>query len=249
MMTHNLAVTIVTSILVFLLQPRTAFPWAESCTLVPKSPTTCSCPASQMSLKDPSVPAVHHYKTADLEPAAIAICRSKAMAGTSGAVVANEDDFPWMLFLPLISNLNHCPGWARKEKTYTYYFDEVIRLGDDANYHPKDLCIPTAESVVYTSTFDLPERCNGYISAKIFYWITASSQENRFLINARRVGTTCGTGNSAKLCGVGDAIEIDKFLHPGENTIEIKLVKYPDDDYLPYDDIEIYKLQIQLVYP
>lgn len=218
-----------------------------SCNLVPKSSETCSCQTKQITQNQFDI---HQFEIPShvLETLIAGIwpkfspTPQMCLKQVQGQL---DDEFPWMLFYPAMRN--RTPGWVRIPGGIAYYFDTVIRIGDDKNYQVDNLCYPSAYTTRYSATFNLPENIH-FHEAFIHYWITGSSQANQFYVNNVHVGDTCSTDNQYHVCGVGRDIPITLVIHTGENTFLLKLVKYPGDDYLPYDDIEIYKLQIQLLW-
>lgn len=164
----------------------------------------------------------------------------------------DNNNFPWTLFYPLlVPKSNQCSGWNldSDSKQWFYYFDDIIRIGDDIDINEthlgEEFCISSAYSPTYTADFTIPEGCE-YTEAKLQYWVTGVSQDNEILINGKLVDTTCNTDNSSTRCCTNGPITITDKLHVGINTLHIKTILFPGDDTTPYDDIEIYRLHIYL---
>jgi hypothetical protein len=78
--------------------------------------------------------------------------------------------------------------------------------------------------------------------------VAGATRRNPFILNGQLVGTTDWRDNHAwsrTKCG---PLDITGALRPGENTLVIRTVEYPEDQETPLDDIEIYDLRIILIH-
>lgn len=178
--------------------------------------------------------------------------QEKQILSVGNTLMKEDKKFYWNLFYPaILPERNQCSEWNldADANTWVYYFDDIIRLGDDIDINEthigEDFCISSAYSPTYTATFNIPEGCE-YTEAKLQYWVTGVSQDNKILINDELVNTTCNTDNNSTICCTNGPITITDKLHVGINTLRIKTVLFPGDTSTPYDDIEIYRLHISL---
>lgn len=131
--------------------------------------------------------------------------------------------------------------------TTTIKLADLVRIGDDPDYnghHSDHFQVNTPSGISWTDSFSITNASN-VKAAKFKYTVAGSMMGNIVYINGNEAGRLCNPGNTAytvESC----SLDISRFITTGSNSIKIQCIKLESDPTTPYDDIELYKLYIEL---